>query len=85
MIDLLLPSTIMRSKFKKLFKFSKLHLWLIFSLNISHLCIKTFDLMIPLAANTSIMRSKFPINDSFFNFDLMMDLLAARSFMRSKL
>ncbi len=50
----------------KLFKFSKLHLWLILALIISHLCIKTFDLMIALAANKSIMRSKFTNNASFW-------------------
>jgi hypothetical protein len=65
MIDLFAISTIMRSKLKKLFKFSKLHLWLILALIISHLCIRTFDPMIVLAANKSIMRSKFPNNALF--------------------
>jgi hypothetical protein len=46
MNNFLAASAIMRSK---LFKFAKLYLWLI----ISHLCIKTFDLMIALAANKS--------------------------------
>ncbi len=46
----------------KLYKFCKLHLWLIFS----HLCIKSFNLMIVLAANKSTMRSKFPNNALFW-------------------
>ncbi len=84
MKDLLVTSTIMRSKFannsfwnfdlmenllaasaimrSKLLKFIKLHLWLIFSPNISHLCIKTFDLMI---ANKLFMRLKFANNALF--------------------
>ena len=49
----------------KLFKFSKLHLWQVLALIISHLCIKTFDLMIAPAANKSIMRSKLPNNALF--------------------
>ena len=40
--------------------------------------------MIALAANKSIMRSKFP-NNAFLNFDLMINLLAERTIMRSKL
>jgi hypothetical protein len=36
------------------------------TLIISHLCIGTFDLMIALAANKSIMRSKFPNNALFW-------------------
>ncbi len=36
------------------------------ALIISHLCIKTFNLMIALAANKSIMRSKFPNNALFW-------------------
>jgi hypothetical protein len=45
MNNLLTSSAIMRSK---VFKFIKLHLWLIFSPNycISHQCMKTFDLII---------------------------------------
>jgi hypothetical protein len=39
--------------------------------------------MIALAANKSIMRSKFP-NNAFLSFDLMIDLLATRTIMRSK-
>ncbi len=48
MNDLLAASTIMRLK---LFKFIKLDLWLILALIISHLCVKTFDLMIALVTN----------------------------------
>ncbi len=67
MIDLLVTSTIMRSKFK--INYSNLvscTCGSFLALIISHLCIKTFDLMIALAANKSIMRLKFPNNALFW-------------------
>ncbi len=69
MINLLVASTIMRSKFK----INYLNLvsctcgWFL-ALIISHLCIKTFDLMIALAAKKLIMRLKFPNNASHDQF-----------------
>ncbi len=77
---MLAPSAIMRSK---LFKFIKLHLWLILALIISHQCIKTFDLMFALVTKKLFMQSKFAI-DAFFSFDLMIVLLDTRTIMRSK-
>jgi hypothetical protein len=44
-----------------------LHLWLILALIISHLCIKTFDLMIDLLFARKIMRLKCA-NNAFFEF-----------------
>jgi hypothetical protein len=64
MINFLAASAIMRSK---LFKFAKLHLWLILALIINHLCIKTFDLMIDLLFARKIMRLKCA-NNAFFEF-----------------
>ncbi len=68
MINLLVKSTIMRSKFKKkYFNLVSYTCGKFLALITSHLCIKAFDLMIALAANKSIMRSKFP-NNAFFEF-----------------
>ncbi len=67
MIDLLVASTIMRSKFK--INYSNLvscTCGKFLALIISYLCIKTLDLMIALAANKSIKRSKFPNNALFW-------------------
>ncbi len=66
-IDLLVLSTIMRSKFK--INYSNLvscTCGKFLALIISHLCLKTFDLMIALAANKLIMRSKLPNNALFW-------------------
>jgi hypothetical protein len=66
MINLLVTSTIMRSKFK--INYSNLVSCTcskFLALIISHLCIKKFNLMIALAANKSIMRSKLPNNALF--------------------
>jgi hypothetical protein len=43
------------------------------ALIISHLCIKTVDLMIDQEVDTSIMRSKVT-NNAFLSFNLMIDL-----------
>ncbi len=62
MIDLLVESTIMRSKFK--INYSNLvscTCGKFLALIISHLCLKTFDLMIVFVTNKLIMRSKFKI------------------------
>ncbi len=68
MIVLLVASTIMRSKFKiNYLNLVSCTCGQIFSLIISHLCIKTFDFMIVLAANKLIMGLKFP-NNAFFKF-----------------
>ncbi len=67
MINLLVTSTIMRSKFK--INYSNLvscTCGSFLALIIRHLCIKTLDLMIALAANKLIIRSKFPINALFW-------------------
>jgi hypothetical protein len=81
MNNLLAASAIMRLK---IFKFIKLHLWLILALIISHLCIKTFHLMIALVTKKLFMQSKFAI-DAFFSFDLMVNLLVTRTILRSKI
>jgi hypothetical protein len=66
MIDLLVASTIMRSKVKiNYLNLVSYTCGKFLALIISHLCIRTFDLMIALAANKSIMRSKFPNNALF--------------------
>ena len=68
MIDLLVTSMIMRSKFKiNYLNLVSCTCGLFLALIISHLCIRTFDLMIVLAANKSIMRSKLP-NSALFWF-----------------
>ncbi len=62
MIDLLVTSTIMRSKFK--INYSNLvscTCGKFLALIISHLCLKTFNLMIVFVTNKSIMRLKFKI------------------------
>jgi len=65
-INLLVPSTIMRSKFKiNYINLVSCTCGKFLALIISHLCIKTFDLMITLAANKLIMRSKLPKNALF--------------------
>jgi hypothetical protein len=66
MIDLLVPSTIMRSKFKiNYINLVSCTCGQFLALIISHLCIKTFDIMIALAANKLIMRLKLPNNALF--------------------
>ncbi len=66
MINLLVTSTIMRSKFKiNYLNLVSCTCGKFLALIISHLCIKAFDLTIALAANKSIMRSKFPNNALF--------------------
>ena len=67
MIDLLVTSMIMRSKFKiNYLNLVSCTCGKFLALIISHLCITTFDLMIALAANKSIMRSKLPNNALFW-------------------
>ncbi len=67
MIVLLVTSTIMRSKFKiNYLNFVSCTCGKFLALIISHLCIKTFDLMIALAADKSIMRLKLPNNALFW-------------------
>ncbi len=66
MINLLVASTIMRSKFKiNYLNLVSCTCGKFLALIITHLCIRTFDLMNALAANKSITRSKFP-NYAFF-------------------
>jgi len=69
----LAASTVMRLN---LFKFIKLHLWVILALIINHLCIKTFDLMIAIAANKLFMRLKFANND-VLGFDHIIKVLTS--------
>jgi hypothetical protein len=67
MIDLLVPSTIMRLKFKiNYINLVSCTCGYFLALIISHLCLKTFDLMIILVTNKSIMRSKLPNNALFW-------------------
>jgi hypothetical protein len=66
MIDVLVASTIMRSKFKiNYLNLVSCTCGKYLALIISHLCIRTFDHMIALAANKLIMRLKFPNNALF--------------------
>jgi hypothetical protein len=66
MIDLLVSSTIMRSKFKiNYLNLVSCTCGSFLALIISQLCIRTFDLMIVLATNKSIMRLKLPNNALF--------------------
>jgi hypothetical protein len=66
MIDLLVTSTIMRSKFKiNYLNLVSCTCGSFLALIISHLCIRTFDLMIVLVAKKLIMRLKFPNNALF--------------------
>ncbi len=66
MIDLLVASTIMRSKFNiNYLNLVSCTCGKFLALIISHLCIKTFDLIIALAAKKLIMRSKF-LNNAFW-------------------
>ncbi len=66
MIDLLVTSKIMRSKFKiNYLDLVSCTCGKFLALIISHLCIKTFDL-IALAANKSTMRLKLPNNALFW-------------------
>ncbi len=72
MIVLLVASAIMRSKFKiNYFNLVSRTCGKFLALIISHLCIKTFNLMIALGANKSIMRLKLPNNALLGNFNLM--------------
>jgi hypothetical protein len=73
MNNLLAARAIMISK---VFKFIKLHLWVIFI--ISHPCLKTFDLKITLVANKSFMRSK--VNNNVIFVLLFFLLLISRPF-----
>jgi hypothetical protein len=67
MINLLVPSTIMRLKFKiNYVNLVSCTCGSFLALIISHLCIRTFDLMIVLAAKKLIMRSKLPNNALFW-------------------
>jgi hypothetical protein len=66
MIILLVASTIMISKFKiNYVNLVSCTCGKFLALIISHLCIKPFNLMLALAANTLIMRSKLPNNALF--------------------
>jgi hypothetical protein len=66
MINLLVTSMIMRSKFKiNYLNLVSCTCGSFLALIISHMCIRTFDLMIVLAANKLIMRLKLPNNALF--------------------
>jgi hypothetical protein len=84
--NLLVASTIMRSKFKiNYLNLVSYTCYKFLALIISHLCIKTFDLMIVHLRLTDWSWDQNSLIMLYFNFDLMIDLLAARTIMRSKL